>query len=380
MTSHTSTPLAAIAIRQVEKNTGASRVALGQIEALRQLGYQVVILAEKGDAQRVAQAGAQLKKLWRWPFKGAFRRFWFNRRVQAWCQRHHPQLLVSHGDVVSPDVVFLHNCVHLAQSRIHGTSLPPHHEVAAMHDFILNSHNQAFIAVNSKMMGEELQQRYKIPAARIKVNYPGYDAGQFNLEIAQQLRDPQRERLGLSSDQQLVGLVTSGNFKKRNVDGFIRIAAEVLQQAENADKLKFLVVGKDDMAPYQQQCEEAGLQQHFIWLTPQQEVEALYAALDLFVLPAHIEEFGCVALEAMACGTPVLLSRWVGASEILKDHDETLILPDNDVHQWALRINEMLNTPTLAAKGRDLATLATQYSHQRQYDKLKALFQSIIDH
>lgn len=380
MTSHTSAPLAAIAIRQVEKNTGASRVALGQIEALRQLGYKVVILAEKGDAERVAQAGAQLKKLWRWPFKGAFRRFWFNRRVQAWCQRHHPQLLVSHGDVVSPDVVFLHNCVHLAQSRIHGTHLPPHHEVAAMHDFILNSPNQATIAVNSKMMGDELQQRYQIPATRIKVNYPGYDAAQFNLDTAQQLREPQREQLGLLPHQQLVGLITSGNFKKRNVDGFIRIASEVVKQAADADKIRFLVVGKDDAAPYQKQCEEAGLQQHFIWLTPQNNVEALYAALDLFVLPAHIEEFGCVALEAMACGTPVLLSSWVGASEILKDHDSSLVLSDDNEQQWAARINDMLNTPTRVAQGHALATLATQYSHQHQYDKLKALFQSLINH
>lgn len=379
MTSHTLTPLAAIAIRQVEKNTGASRVALGQIEALRQLGYKVIILAEKGDAQRVQQAGGELKKLWRWPFKGAFRRFWFNRRVQAWCQRHHPQLLISHGDVVSPDIVFLHNCVHLAQSRIHGTSLPPRHEVATMHDFILNSENQALIAVNSKMMGDELQQRYQIPATRIKVNYPGYDAEQFNLETAQQLRDQQRQQLGLASDQKLIGLITSGNFKKRNVDGFIRIAAEVLKQAKETDPLKFLVVGKDDAAPYQQQCKEAGIQQHFIWLTPQQHVEALYAALDLFVLPAHIEEFGCVALEAMACGTPVLLSNWVGASEILKDHYSSLVVPDNDEAQWAMRINEMLNTSTLRATGHELAHLATQYSHQHQYEKLKSLFQSLID-
>ncbi|MEO1873922.1 MAG: glycosyltransferase family 4 protein, partial [Cobetia sp.] len=99
--------LAAIAIRQVEKNTGASRNAFEQADALRALGYRVVILAERGKPELARSHGAELVRLWRWPFKGAYRRFWFNRRVQAWASRHAPDLLISHGDCESPDTVYL---------------------------------------------------------------------------------------------------------------------------------------------------------------------------------------------------------------------------------------------------------------------------------
>ncbi|WP_295035479.1 glycosyltransferase, partial [Salinicola sp.] len=134
MTEDPQAPLAAIAIRQVEKSTGASRNAFEQAAALKTLGYRVTILAERGRRELAEAAGAELVRLKRWPFKGPFRRFWFNRRVQAWCRRHRPAMLVSHGDVETPDVVYMHNCVHLASQRIHGRDLPAGHDYPANAD------------------------------------------------------------------------------------------------------------------------------------------------------------------------------------------------------------------------------------------------------
>ncbi|WP_240493063.1 hypothetical protein [Kushneria phosphatilytica] len=65
-------PLAVIAIRQVEKRTGASRNALEQTAALRELGYRVVILAERGAPDIVRSVGAELVRLHRWPLQGTF--------------------------------------------------------------------------------------------------------------------------------------------------------------------------------------------------------------------------------------------------------------------------------------------------------------------
>ncbi|WP_242495618.1 hypothetical protein [Salinicola tamaricis] len=44
---------------------------------------------------------------------------------------------MSHGDVETPDTVYMHNCVHLASRLIHGRDLPAGHEVAAIHDHVL---------------------------------------------------------------------------------------------------------------------------------------------------------------------------------------------------------------------------------------------------
>lgn len=377
MTENSQAPLAVIAIRQVEKSTGASRNAFEQAVALKALGYRVVILAERGRHELAERFGAKLVLLWRWPLKGAFRRFWFNRRVQAWCRRHRPAMLVSHGDVETPDVVYMHNCVHLASQCIHGCDLSPSHEVATIHDQILKEGRFRRLAVNSRLMAVDFRDRYGIDESQIEISYPGYDPEIFNVERATAGRPLRRRELGVEGDTWLIGLITSGNFIKRNVAGFVEMAAALNQRLPG--RCRFLIVGKDDFAPYQRQAEQAGMAEHFIWRTTVSDVETLYGALDIFVLPAHIEEFGRVALEAMACGTPVLLSSTTGAAELLKADHTDLILESRDTKAWVDRLERMLSLDEeeLEILGMKLGDLVVDYSYRQQTEKLKYSFKML---
>ncbi|WIX32885.1 glycosyltransferase family 4 protein [Salinicola sp. JS01] len=376
MTRDSHKPLAVIAIRQVEKSTGASRNAFEQAVALGGLGYRVVILAERGRPALAEHFGAELVRLWRWPLKGPFRRFWFNRRVQAWCRRQRPALLVSHGDVETPDTVYMHNCVHLASRLIHGRELPAGHEVAAIHDHVLSGGQFRQVAVNSRLMAEDFQARYGIDAAKIEISYPGYDPETFNIERAREDRHARRQALGAHDDTFLIGLITSGNFTKRNVAGFVEMATALTQRLPG--RCRFLVVGKDDAAPYRQQAAAAGIADAFEWRSTVSDVETLYGALDLFVLPAHIEEFGRVSLEAMACGTPVLLSRTTGAAELLEESHSDLILDSRDTQGWVERIERLIEQDDRTALGESLSQLASAYSYRRQTEKLKRSFEALM--
>ncbi|SDF93509.1 UDP-glucose:(heptosyl)LPS alpha-1,3-glucosyltransferase [Onishia taeanensis] len=360
---------AAIAIRQVEKSTGASRVALAQAKLLNDLGFEVSLLVERGNADVVAEHGASVVKLWRWPFKGAFRRFWFNRRVQAWCRRHRPDVLLSHGDCETSDSLYLHNCVHLAEQYIRGRELPARHEVASIHDHVLGGGKFRQVVVNSRLMGNELTHRYGIEPTKIEVSYPGYDPQQFNEQRARADRTARRESLGVAEDEKLIGLVTSGNFAKRNVKGFVEMAAELQRRAPG--RYRFLVVGKDKAAAYQQQAKEAGVAERMIWRSTMPDVETVFGALDLFVLPAHIEEFGLVVAEAMACATPVLVSDRVGASELLADAYPDLVMPHGATcAEWADRMGALLDQEDSSIGG-ELATYVQQYSYIAQREKLR---------
>ena len=54
----------------------------------------------------------------------------------------------------------------------------------------------------------------------------------------------------------------------------------------------------------------------------------LYSAVDFMILPSHYEAFGLVVPEALACGTPVIVTRVVGAAELLSENDG-IVIPDN---------------------------------------------------
>nr|WP_272885344.1 glycosyltransferase [Chromohalobacter canadensis] len=170
-------------------------------------------------------------------------------------------------------------------------------------------------------------------------------------------------------------MITSGNFTKRNVAGFVEMAAGLEQRLPG--RCRFLVVGKDDFSPYQREAEQAGIAERFIWRTTVSDVETLYGALDVFVLPAHIEEFGRVSLEAMACGTPVLLSRTTGAAELLEADHADLILDSLDTQGWVERIESLMTVSDLESLGAELAELVGDYSYHRQTEKLKASFRGL---
>ena len=95
---------------------------------------------------------------------------------------------------------------------------------------------------------------------------------------------------------------------------------------------------------------------HFTGFLEERALRLHYAAADVAVTPSLYEPFGLVATEAMACGTPVVVSDTGGLREIVTD-GTGLRFPPQDAEQLADRIAEVLTDRTLAeelvARGRE---------------------------
>jgi UDP-glucose:(heptosyl)LPS alpha-1,3-glucosyltransferase len=187
--------------------------------------------------------------------------------------------------------------------------------------------------------------RFSIPDKDISVIYPAVDETQFRV-LSKEIRESKRAALGVGADEFLVGLITSGNFKKRGVDRFFR--AINLLPAEITNKCHFVFVGKDTLPPEFQQILDSGPFKDRVKLLPLiDNVEEYFNALDIFVLPARIEEFGRVVAEAMACGAPVITTNWVGASELMEGKSENFIYSGESDHELAQLMNSLLSDDEL---------------------------------
>ncbi len=118
-----------------------------------------------------------------------------------------------------------------------------------------------------------------------------------------------------------------------------------------------------------------GLEEDVVLLGKQDAVHTLLPCADVFLLPSAQESFGLAALEAMACGVPVVASRVGGLPEVVRHGVDGWLEPPGDVEQHAARCVDLLQDRALArrmgaaARRRAVKTFATlsMVAHYEHY-------------
>lgn len=163
-------------------------------------------------------------------------------------------------------------------------------------------------------------------------------------------RAASREALGLDAATPV--LLWVGRLEKlKGVD----ILIQALAEADSPDA-HLLVVGGDDAASslrteLETQAREAGLagRVHFTGPVAHDRLPVYYAAADVCVVPSYYESFGLVAIEALACGTPVIASRVGGLVSTVTDGVNGYLIPWRCPGPFAERLDVLLSNPELRA-------------------------------
>jgi D-inositol-3-phosphate glycosyltransferase len=100
----------------------------------------------------------------------------------------------------------------------------------------------------------------------------------------------------------------------------------------------------------------------FLGAQPQRRLRYFYAAAEATVMPSYYESFGMVALEAMACGSPVVASRVGGLTTTVKDGLTGYLVPEGDAQALSERLELLLHDPeTRARLGREATRWAADH-------------------
>lgn len=333
----------AICARDFRKKTGMGMIIYEHIKYFKQNGIDVTMIAEKMDEEELDLLGVKRIKLFKFPFGKYLSRYVFAKKAQRLIQKKSFDLVIGHGDTFEQDVLFMHNMVEKAYEMIHGKSMQKLTPVARIHRKIFETKRFRLIIANSELMKSDLVERFGIDANRIQVVYPGYDPDRFSVLDDVMQKNKTRQMLGVEEDELLIAMITSGNFKKRGLD--IVVEALNLLDAKNR-RFKFLVVGKDkSISDYQQKAAAYGFEGKFLHRLPIADIEKYFQVIDIFVHPAYFEEFGLVVQEAMASGKPVLTSACVGASELIKGSDRTILMDQPSAADLADKLSILISSP-----------------------------------
>lgn len=196
-----------------------------------------------------------------------------------------------------------------------------------------------------------------------------------------------RARLGLNLDEQIVLYV--GRFDPRKgIETLVR--ASVKTEAFAAGRLRLIIVGGScpDQPDGQERnrieriVQEIGLNERtlFAGQVKHNMLPFYYAAADVCVVPSHYEPFGLVAIEAMACGTPVIASDVGGLkSTVLSEQTGLRVLPQ-DTEAFATAIDRLLINKVWAIQlgACGLAQVRKQFSWNKIVSQLSELYQLLL--
>ncbi|MEV1292396.1 D-inositol-3-phosphate glycosyltransferase [Pseudonocardia sp. NPDC049635] len=201
------------------------------------------------------------------------------------------------------------------------------------------------LVANTEIEAKQLIELYDADPRRTVTIPPGVDTDRFRPG------DRAAARAALELRRDAVVLAFVGRIQRLKApDVLLRAAAELLARTPSLrDRLVVLVAGGPsgsglaEPTSLQELAAELGVTDVVRFLPPRggDELVTVYRAADVVAVPSHNESFGLVALEAQACGTPVVATRVGGLPVAVADGRSGLLVSGHDISDWADALGEL---------------------------------------
>jgi D-inositol-3-phosphate glycosyltransferase len=247
---------------------------------------------------------------------------WVGRRIQRWWDVPHVIMFHTLGAIK--------NAIGVGESE-------PALRIMAERELVRDCHR--IIAATEKGRGE-LVSYYDASLEKISVVPCG-----VNLELFRHLdKETARRSLGLNGHNILLFVGRIDPLK--GIDKLLM----ALPKLDTRRNLKLLVIGGDeDSQPEVERLQRLSRSLHiqdsvtFAGIVEQKELPLYYSAADVCVIPSYYESFGLVALESLACGTPIVATRVGGIESVVRQGQNGYMVEDNAPLRLADRVAALLS-------------------------------------
>lgn len=256
-------------------------------------------------------------------------------------------------------------------TTLHGTDvtiLGEDPSLKSMIEFGINQSDAVTAVSDSLVQQTEEQFSIQVPIKRIynfvdqAVYYP---------------RDMTAERQKFAEPNEKILLHISNFRPVKRVKDVVAIF-NLIQKKQPAKLL--LVGGGPDLPAVTSYINELGLSSKVMILGKQDEVSSLFSLADLLLLPSAKESFGMVAIEAMACGVPVISSDVGGLPEVIEHGKTGFLAPIGDVESMAEQALLLLQRPVLYElfSLRGIEQVKRKFTMESIVDQYEALYKQVL--
>jgi D-inositol-3-phosphate glycosyltransferase len=234
---------------------------------------------------------------------------------------------------------------------------------------------------------DQLFDLYQVPSEKVKIIPPGVNIHHFYPIPT----DEAKEAIGLSPRDKAALFV--GRIEPlKGVDTLLQAMAILKRNCRLFICPDYLIIiggdpgGEEEKLSYemtrlQSLSHELDLEDMVIFLGKrgQDSLPYYYSAAEVVVMPSHYESFGMVALEAMACGTPVIASRVGGLAHLVKDGETGFNVPAQDPDALAEKLRALFVDHDLrAAFGARAAAYARGFSWEIITKQMTEVYRELV--
>jgi UDP-glucose:(heptosyl)LPS alpha-1,3-glucosyltransferase len=253
-----------------------------------------------------------------------------------------------------------------------GLALNPYHRyVLAAERRLFGSPRLRAVICNSRMVKSEIQARFDLAERKLHVIYNGVDLQSFHPRLREVHRAQARAEMGIPDSVMTYIFVGSGFERK----GVFRLLPAFQR---GADALAHLVVVGEDKAEARAKtlARDLGIGDRVHFLGGRDDVRPWYGAADAFVLPTLYDPFPNAALEAMACGLPVIVTFQCGTAELISGGENGMVCNALDEALLADFLGRLdpVRARDMGARARETAA---QFGLEAMAQKLVALYRDL---
>jgi glycosyltransferase involved in cell wall biosynthesis len=238
--------------------------------------------------------------------------------------------------------------------------------------FILKRSN--FVIAVGQRLYQEIQDHYQVESKKLLLLSMG-----VNRNIFRKIAEKEIMKSKLKINKYIPVILFVGNItRNKGLIELIKAFSKVKKQIAQAE---LHIIGSAKNKPFVEELTSIIKEDSIEGIIfhepkPQREIAEWMNAADVFVLPSYIEGFGLVALEAMACGTPVVASNVGGLAYLLNNCSGILIPPSNS-KALSEGISQVLtNKATRDTLIRNGLVRAEEHDQQTIINKLKEIYRS----
>jgi UDP-glucose:(heptosyl)LPS alpha-1,3-glucosyltransferase len=343
----------AIVRQRFAPSAGADRFFEAALEALLERNVAISLYTRSWPQTKLQLIEPVICDPW---YAGSFLREWgFARSACRAISGSKANLVESHERLLCCDIYRARDGVHAVwlEERLKGASFRERLRLWASpyNRYMLSIEKRLFgspwlqaVICNSKMVRDEIIDRFKLPESKLHVVYNAVDSDVFRPEV-RAARPAMCQRYGID-EAATIFLLAGAGYEHSGAGAAIEALAELPAPAH------LMIAGREVHAQrYRDLARSFGVGDRVTIAEQDADPRGGYGVADAFVLPTLYDPAPESTLEAMACELPVVTSTKSGAAELVLANDAGLVCPAGDIAGLAAQMRTLLDEKTRGRLG-----------------------------